>query len=83
MHRKLAARLCRNLPLAWCEVPFDIPPIREAVQWHVTNRNDFAIQWVIGQLRTVAQDLYGNSSTTNETAHGKLAVEFQAHQQLD
>lgn len=84
MHRKLAERLCRNLPLAWCEVPFDIPPIREAVQWHVTNRNDFAIQWVIGQLRTTAQDLYGSSPTpNNDSAHGKLAVEFQADQKIE
>ncbi len=79
MHRKLAARICRNLPLATCPVPFDIPPIREAVQWHVTSKNDFAIQWMIGQLREVAQDLYGTNHQSNASASAQIGVQFQAN----
>ncbi len=78
MHRKLADRICRNLPLALCEVPFDIPPIREAVQWHVTARNDFAIQWVIGQLRTYSQDQFGGVVKAS-TGHSRMSAEFEAN----
>ena len=36
------------------EVPFDIPPIREALQWNIANNNDRALRWVIEQLETAA-----------------------------
>jgi len=77
MHRKLAERICRNLPLAICEVPFEIPPIREAVQWHVTARNDFAIQWVIGQLRTYSLENLGGFNSSSPR-HDQISVEFEA-----
>ena len=79
MHRKLAERVSKSLPLTIREVPFDIPPIRQAVQWHMTGKNDFAIQWVIGQLRTVALERFGDGhKTTDATEAGRIAVEFQA-----
>ena len=77
IHRKLAERVARNLPLAMCEVPFEIPPIREAVQWHITSRNDFAIQWVVGQLRTYVQENLGTTSDSS-TQHDQWSVEFEA-----
>lgn len=77
--RKLAARICRNLPLATCAVPFDIPPIHEAVQWHVTSNNDFVIQCVIGQLREVVQELYGTSRKGGDAVSSEIGVQFQAN----
>ncbi len=77
MHRKLAERVVGRFPLAACEVPFDIPPIREGIQWHLTSKNDFAIQWVIGQLRTVALELFGKGPGASQDA-GKIGVEFHA-----
>lgn len=80
MHRKLAERVCGHMPLKMVDVPFDIPPIREAVQWHVTSRNDFAIQWVIGQLRTIALRKFGDDAGPDTPAErGKLAIEFQTN----
>ena len=82
MHRKLATRLCGYLPLVMKEVPFEIPPIREGIQWHLANKNDFAIQWTIGQLRTVALNLYGKTGGSKEPGfHERIGVEFQANQQ--
>jgi len=80
MHRRLAEKICRNLPLATSEVPFEIPPIRQAVQWHLTNRNDNAIQWVVGQLRRVATENFTRRpGPAEDTAHGELSVAFQAN----
>jgi LysR family transcriptional regulator, nod-box dependent transcriptional activator len=79
MHRKLALRICDKWPLAMQEVPFEIPPIREGIQWHVTNKNDFAIQWTIGQLRTVALNRFGHAVERSAAGtHERIGVEFQA-----
>jgi DNA-binding transcriptional LysR family regulator len=80
MHRKLAVRVCEHMPLKMVNMPFDIPPIREAVQWHVGSRNDFAIQWVIGQLRTMALEMFDNGADKeNAGERDKLAIEFQTN----
>jgi LysR family transcriptional regulator, nod-box dependent transcriptional activator len=81
MHRKLAVRLCSYLPLTMREVPFEIPPIREGVQWHLASRNDFAVQWTIGQLRTIALNQFGKAGGASEPGfHERIGVEFQADQ---
>jgi DNA-binding transcriptional LysR family regulator len=80
MHRKLAERVCGHMPLKMVDVPFDIPPIRETIQWHVASRNDFAIQWVIGQLRTKALEMFGNDADKDSAGdRSKLAIEFQTN----
>lgn len=82
MHRKLAERVCGHMPLKMVDVPFDIPPIREAIQWHVASRNDFAIQWVIGQIRTRAIDMFGHDAARdNAGERSRLALEFQTNRE--
>lgn len=86
MHRKLATRLAEYLPLVLREVPMDIPPIREAAQWHISNNNDPAIRWFIERL-VAAQSKSGTDATNvvhlNEAAstatHEELAAQFQNH----
>ncbi|WP_226017015.1 LysR family transcriptional regulator [Novosphingobium sp. FKTRR1] len=56
MHRRLATQVVANLPLALREVPFDIPPIREVVQWHISNNNDRALRWVVERLAAFAHE---------------------------
>jgi len=56
MHRRLALRVAEQLPLVIKPLPFAIPPIREAVQWHISNNNDPAIRWVVERLVAVAAD---------------------------
>ncbi|MBT0668253.1 LysR family transcriptional regulator [Novosphingobium profundi] len=55
VHRRMAEDFARHLPLVMRETPFDIPPIRETVQWHITNTNDAALRWVVEQLAATAQ----------------------------
>lgn len=55
MHRRLATRMADYLPLTLHEVPMDIPPIREAIQWHISSNNDPAIRWVVERIVAGAQ----------------------------
>ncbi|MDE2597779.1 MAG: LysR family transcriptional regulator [Sphingomonadales bacterium] len=54
LHRRMAEMVVRNMPLVMREVPFDIPPIREALQWNLANNNDRALRWVVERLAAVA-----------------------------
>jgi LysR family transcriptional regulator, nod-box dependent transcriptional activator len=56
MHRRLAMKLSGYLPLTMREVPLAIPPIREAVQWHISNNNDPAIRWVVERIAVIAAE---------------------------
>lgn len=55
MHRRLATRMAGYLPLTMREMPMDIPPIREAIQWHISSSNDPAIRWVVERIVAGAQ----------------------------
>lgn len=50
VHRRMGEQMARQAPLALRELPFYVPPIREAVQWHITNNNDAAIRWVVERI---------------------------------
>lgn len=54
MHRRLAEQVVRSMPLVMREIPFDIPPIREAIQWNIANNNDKALRWVVERLAVIA-----------------------------
>ncbi len=55
VHRRMAEIFVRNLPLVMREMPFSFPPIREAIQWHISNNNDAGLRWVVEKLDAVAQ----------------------------
>jgi DNA-binding transcriptional LysR family regulator len=87
MHRRLANRLASYLPLVVREVPLDIPPIREAIQWHISNNNDPAIRWIVEKLVAAAAQkptLEDNKIVSMEDARARgpsyeeLAAQFQA-----
>jgi len=50
IHRRLARRMAEVYPIVIRELPFDVPPIREALQWHITNNNDAGLRWVIERI---------------------------------
>ncbi len=54
MHRRMAEIVVGAMPLVMREVPFDIPPIREAIQWNIANNNDRALRWVVERLQAAA-----------------------------
>lgn len=83
MHRRLAEQVVQTFPLVMRELPFAIPPIREVVQWHITNNNDRALRWVIERLEAVAQnrgqglDNVVPIDTVNEALRDEIAVRWQ------
>ncbi len=84
MHRRLAEQVVNSFPLVMRELPFAMPPIREVVQWHITNNNDRALRWVIERLALVAQSRAISRSNViplggeGEMLRDELAVRFQA-----
>ncbi len=83
MHRRLATRVAKYHPLILRPVPLDIPPIREAIQWHISNNNDAAIRWVIEKLR-VAASAEADQSPSNVVpiglSHEEITAQFQQNQ---
>lgn len=79
VHRRMAETFARHLPLAIRETPFSIPPIREAVQWHISNNNDPALRWVVERLALAAKDTggtMGNVLALADVDRARLAFEF-------
>ena len=81
MHRRLASQMVETLPLVMREVPFDIPPIRETIQWHISNNNDRALRWVVQRLADYAKEA-GKADSSKvvsiaEARRNEIAVQFQ------
>lgn len=57
VHRSLARRMVAMLPLTMMEMPFQIPRIRQMVQWTPSSANDPAIAWLVGRLQHFAADI--------------------------
>lgn len=54
MHRRLAVRMARYMPLKVMNMPFDMPTLREVAQWSRASANDEVIAWVVKQLKAQA-----------------------------
>ena len=84
MHRRLAQQVVTMFPLVMRELPFTIPPIREVVQWHLSNNNDRALRWVVERLAAAAggpragADNVVALDATGEVLRDELAVRFMA-----
>lgn len=50
VHRRMGVRMAAYMPLVLRELPFAVPPIREAVQWHIANNNDAALRWLVERI---------------------------------
>lgn len=57
MHERLARQLARVWPLQLRPCPLEIPPMRQAVQWHAFRNNDPGIAWLLDQLGQAARSL--------------------------
>ncbi|WP_313803895.1 LysR family transcriptional regulator [Sphingobium sp.] len=83
MHRRLATRMAGYLPLTLREVPMDIPPIREAIQWHISSNNDPAIRWVVERIVAGAQvPVMGTEETVVSIDDARISREELAAQFL-
>jgi LysR family transcriptional regulator, nod-box dependent transcriptional activator len=83
MHRRLANRMAGYLPLVIKEAPLEIPPIREAVQWHISNNNDPAIRWIVERLVMFAAEkppLHQASNVLPIQSRGLSSAEIEQFQ---
>jgi len=86
MHRRMAGMVVPNSALVMRELPFDIPPIRETVQWHITNNNDNALRWVVEKLGLVASSQGGAGDNviqlerSGSAADDTLEIEYRMNQ---
>jgi DNA-binding transcriptional LysR family regulator len=88
MHRRLANKLAAYLPLTLREVPLDMPPIRETIQWHISSNNDPAIRWLVERIVASAQvpvDALADGRVVSldhvrqkDEMHEALSVQFQS-----
>ena len=54
MHERLAQSLAGRLPLSIAELPFDVPPMREMLQFHATREKDPGLTWLREQIKSLA-----------------------------
>lgn len=76
VHRRLAARLAADPQFVIRELPFNIPRIREVVQWHISNNNDAALRWVVENLKILAGSAAGGMSIGHDNASGGEVLSF-------
>lgn len=63
MHARLAALMGPTLGLTWVEPPFELPAMREVMQYHSTREHDLGLQWLRRQFHALAQDQPSNFIT--------------------
>ncbi len=78
VHRRHAQRIAQQIPVVIHEAPMPFPPIREAIQWHVSNNNDPAIRWFVEQVVLAAGD-HGSADTQDNV----VALKQRADVELD
>lgn len=54
MHERLAQSLAGRLPLRIAELPFEVPPMREMLQFHATREKDPGLTWLREQIKSLA-----------------------------
>ena len=54
MHARLATMMAAHLPLHVARCPFEIPPMRELLQFHRSRSLDPGIEWLCRELRDVS-----------------------------
>jgi len=57
LQRRYAESCARSLPITVLPVPFDMPKLREAAQWHPTREKDAGLAWLVDVIRSDAKRL--------------------------
>jgi DNA-binding transcriptional LysR family regulator len=56
MHERLARLMAQRLPIAWQELPFQFPVMREMIQFNSARSDDKGLQWLSSRLHRAASD---------------------------
>lgn len=54
VHSQLAEHAARFLPIKVLELPFEIPPMHQSLQWHTYRTNDPALIWLRDNIKLAA-----------------------------
>ncbi|WP_395651770.1 LysR family transcriptional regulator [Brevundimonas sp.] len=54
MHERLARTMSDFFPIKYAPLPFEIPPMRQMMQFHTTRRSDAGLTWLRDELRRSA-----------------------------
>ena len=57
MHERLAKVMAEHLPLKVLELPFDLPPMEEMMQYHSTREADLGLLWLREKICALAPQL--------------------------
>ena len=57
IHARLAQKMSKVWPLKILALPFDIPPMKQSVQWHQYRNNDEGLMWLIQTLREATTNM--------------------------
>lgn len=57
MHARLARSVARHLPIRVMDLPFDLPRMPQAMQWHTYRTNDPALIWLKDRLRDAVVEM--------------------------
>jgi len=55
MHERLARAMGVHFSIAYGDLPFDLPPMRQMMQFHKTRANDEGLAWLRAQIREVTE----------------------------
>ena len=60
MHTRLALACARRLPIRVLQLPYELPPVAECLQWHRSRENDPCHIWLRGIMLEVARSMPAN-----------------------
>lgn len=74
IQKRLASHLASKLPLKIMPTPFEIAPIRQAVQWHRSNSKDPCLAWLVQKMKDAVSD--ESELTPIDAANNEEYTEF-------
>lgn len=74
IHKRLARYYERYLPIRLFEVPFELPRLAEAMQWHRHFNTDPGTLWLRGVLKEIARNM--EPTSREEQAPGSPVIAF-------
>lgn len=61
VHRKMAEKIIKDLPIKIQEMPIEMDGLRLAIQWHSFNARNAALQWVVKRLLEHSEKTWGKA----------------------
>ncbi len=74
LHLRLAQQAQRGLPVEILDLPFDMPKMRQSLQWHAHRAHDKALTWLRGLIRQAAKDLEAHALAAGRVATSSVST---------